>query len=188
MTVKEVIALAADNLGREDLAESLSSLTGEPEGELKALVRCYNLVENEVALDYCPLKAEEKLTPIDGKVAFSALSHAPVDVYSVKNALGATVAFEIYPAYLSLPAGTEQVMVSYAYAPAAKTAEQTCEVSEKVSARLLSFGVACEFSLSCARYQEAALWDKRFRDALRAAEVYRRRPSARLGIRARRWV
>ena len=46
MTVKEVIALAAENLGREDLSAAVASAEGEPEGELKSLLRCYNLIEN----------------------------------------------------------------------------------------------------------------------------------------------
>lgn len=59
MKVREIAALAAEYIGREDLAEALSVLEGEPEGELKALLRCYNLVENEVAIDYFPPKREE---------------------------------------------------------------------------------------------------------------------------------
>ena len=51
MTVKEVLALAAENLGREDLSAQLSADSVQADGEIKALLRCYNLVENEVALD-----------------------------------------------------------------------------------------------------------------------------------------
>ncbi len=61
MKVKEVIALAAENLGREDLSSELETLDGAPEGELKSLLRCYNLVENEVALDYFPDRKSTRL-------------------------------------------------------------------------------------------------------------------------------
>lgn len=184
MTVKEVIALAAENLGREDLSAAVASAEGEPEGELKSLLRCYNLIENEVALDYFPLKREESFSPKNGRIDFSELSAVPVDFYCVQDESGADVRFVLHPAYLSLPEGTGKVTVKYACAPAPKKLDGESEFSGKITARLLACGVACEFCLTCARYAEAALWEKRFRDALRAAEIIRRR----LKVRARRWA
>ena len=53
MTVKEVVKLAAENLGRQDLSQMIDAQE-EVSEEVVSLLRCFNLVENEVALDYFP--------------------------------------------------------------------------------------------------------------------------------------
>lgn len=184
MKVREIAALAAEYIGREDLAEALSVLEGEPEGELKALLRCYNLVENEVAIDYFPPKREECIVPVNGKIAFSSLGSYPVEICRVRDVEGKDVAFGLHPSHLSLPEGTGALTVTYAYSPEKKSFSDDSEFEGKVSARLLSFGVAGEFCLTAARYSEAAIWQKRFQDALHAANYHRRR----IRVRTRRWV
>lgn len=184
MTVKEIVRLAAEMLGRQDLSEAIDALEGEPEGEVKSLVRCFQLVENEVALDYFPLKKEEPFAPEGHKVSYTRFSSAPVDVLKVTDGNGKAVEFEIRPTHIYLPETNGVVSVTYSYAPAPKTIAQSSEFSGKISARLLAYGVASEFSLACARYQEAAMWEKRFRDALKCVNLCRRR----LSMRSRRWV
>ncbi len=53
-----------------------------------------------------------------------------------------------------------------------------------VSARLLALGVAAQYCLVNGETGRAAVWDKKFRDALRAKNLLRRTVS----IRSRRWV
>ncbi len=181
MMVKEVVALAAANLGREDLVQAAGSLT-RPSGELISLLRCYNLVENEIALDYLPLKREETLAVTDGRVQYSQFSFAPVDIFSVKRG-GRECAFTLYSDGVTVE-GEGEATVLYAYSPAEKTWEDCGEYDGKVSKRLMSFGVACEFCLSRGQFSEAAVWQKRFQEALRAASLRRTRRS----VRSRRWV
>lgn len=184
MKVKDILALAAANLGRDDLEAAVFDLSGEPQGELAELLRCYNLVENEIALDYFPLRAEESFEPTDGAVLYAQFSYAPVGVTKVVGARG-DVPFELLPACLRLTGAAEgRVTVRYTYSPAQKEWNDDSEFSGKISARLMSFGVAGEFCLSHGQYQEAAMWDKKYRDALKAANVLRKK----LAIRSRRWV
>ena len=182
MLVKEIAALAAANMGRDDLIAAIRSLAGEPTGELDSLLRCYNLVENEIALDYFPLRKEETFAVADGKIAYAQFSFAPVDVKRVTDADGTPVPFDVYPEYVAVAGGT--VSVTYTYVPPEKKWEEESEFSGKISARLMSFGVACEFCLSRGMFPQAAMWEKKYRDALRAANVVRRK----LSVRSRRWV
>lgn len=184
MKVKEVLALAAANLGREELLKRFADAAGEPTGELASLVRCYNLVENEIALDYFPLKAEESFSPDeDGVIAYSEFRYAPV---SVQEAVcDGPVPFELYPSYLKVGLRRKgPVTVRYTYSPAQKGWEDETAFSERISARLLSLGVASEFCLSRGQFSEAAMWEKRYREALRAANIVRKK----LAVRSRRWV
>lgn len=184
MKVREIAALAAENMGREDLAVELANLTDGPSWELKALLRCYNLVENEVAIDYFPLKQEECVLPQNGIIEFSSLARYPVEIYGVRGGDGKEVAYRLHPAHLSLPEDTGAVTVTYSYSPAQKDFSDESEFQGKISARLLAFGMAGEFCLSTARFNEAAVWQKKFQDALKAVDVHKRR----ICIRARRWV
>ncbi len=184
MLVKEIAALAAAIMGREDLEKAARTLAGEPHGELSSLLRCYNLVENELALDYFPLNKTETFLPHEGKLYYALFSCLPADILRAESD-GKEVAFRIFPEYLllSFPAQKE-VSVTYSYSPKEKGWEDACEVAGRVSKRLLSFGVACEFCLSRGQFEESSAWEKRYRDALCAAHVNRRR----LKIASRRWV
>jgi hypothetical protein len=182
MTVKEVVKLAAEALDREDLSAEADA-AGDLSGELKSLVRCYNLVENEIALDHLPLRSEEILYARADEIPYTDFSRAPVRVLRVRDGAGRDLSFQTFPDRLKLRDPCAQAAVTYSYAPPQKGLGDRSEFSGRVSARMMSLGVACEFCLTNGRYQEAALWEKRFHDALRAASVLRRK----LCIRSRRW-
>ena len=184
MLVKEVVALAAETLGRGDLADALGALEGEPDGELKSLLRCYNLIENEVALDFFPLKTSERFVPAQGKISYASFSFAPVNILKVTDEEGTPVRFGIMPAYLTVPEECGELEVLYAYSPPVKELGDETAFSDHISARLLAFGVASEFCITNRQFSEGAMWGRKYRDALRAAGIYRRT----LSVRSRRWI
>ena len=187
MKVRNVISLAAANLGREDLVACAEDCAAEPFGELASLLRCYNLVENEVALDYFPLKREETFRKEkfeEGILPFKAFAYAPVEILSVKGESGLPLSHKIRPDALVLPENATQVCILYTYSPKEKEWGDDAEVCPPVSARLLSFGVCCEFCLTNGQYGEAAAWEKKYREALRAADVRHKK----LTVRSRRWA
>lgn len=184
MQVKEIAALAAECLGRDDLAALAHTAKSEPRGELSSLLRCYNLVENEIALDYIPLIEEERLQVVNGEVSFSRLRFSPVEVKRVTDENGISVSFELLPDRLKVPERELFVTVRYTYSPPRKGWEEESAFDGKVSPRLMAQGIASEFCLSHGQFSEAAMWEKRYRESLRAAHIVRRT----LFVRARRWV
>ena len=191
MLIKDVLILAAESLGRADFvplveqaySDAVSSGTA-PEGEAATLLRCYHLVENEVALDHFPLKTQESFLPEDGAVLFTRFSHAPVDVLEVHDRFGVSVLFSLQVSRLLLPHTAGEVTVLYSYAPTRAAIDGETAFSDKISDRLLSYGVVCEYLLAGGRYAEAAVWEEKFRAALSAAGLARRK----LCVRGRRWV
>ena len=190
MTVKEVVALAAGCLGRDDLISALdksaSALSADEKLELDSLLRCYNFVENEVALDYCALKKEETVTVSENKIPYSQLSSAPFNIRKVVCD-GYVQRFAAYPSYILLSDGWQgKASVVYDYIPSTKMSfTANSEFSDKdVSARLLAYGVTAQYYLVNGETGRAAVWDKKFRDALRAKNLLRRTAT----IRSRRWV
>ncbi|MBR7186175.1 MAG: hypothetical protein IKD43_01635 [Clostridia bacterium] len=185
ITVKEVVSLAASLVGRGDLAaEADGGSTEQTSEELLLLVRCYNLVESEVALDYFPLKKREKFIPEAGAVLYERFTEAPVNIVKVTDADGHGIAFEMYPARIELHGYRSEVAITYSFAPQTKALGQDSAFSGKISPRLLAFGVAAEFLLACGRFAEASTFEKKYREALAAAGTARKE----LKLRARRWV
>ncbi len=184
MLVKEILALAAFEAGRTEVADDIVDEEPTMDDQIDLLLRSYNLVENEIAFDYFPLIARERVTPTKNGVLFMQLAHAPVDVHAVKDEWGKDVRFEILPTRLVLPEGTGEVEVTYAYAPENKGLDDEPSFSGRISGRLLALGTASEYCLVRGLYEEAAMFETRFRDALRAAGILRRK----LSIPSRRWL
>ena len=190
MTVKEVLVLAAGCLGRDDLISALDktagALTDDEKLELDSLLRCYNFVENEVALDYYALKKEETVTVSENKIYYTKLSSTPVNIRKVVCG-GYLARFASYPAYVLLSDGWNgQAIIVYDYIPSNKTSlsERSEFTDTGVSARLIAYGVTAQYCLVNGETGRAAVWDKKFRDALRAKNLLRRTVT----IRSRRWV
>lgn len=188
MLVSDVLALAAENMAREDLSAELAALAaseGEPSEGVRALLRCYRLVESEVALDYCPLRRKDLLSTVAGRVQYAAFPEQPVDVIEVTDTNGRRLAFTLAAAHVEIPAATDLVEIEYTYAPQAAELDDAVAFPARVSARLLSMGVCAEFLLTAGRYAEAEVWEGKFREALRAAGVFRKKLCA---ARSRRWA
>ena len=166
-TVENVVRLAAQMLGLGETAEEY--FDGNPSDEAKrivqGLVSCFNLVENELAVDYVPLVCEETLsTDEQGNIEYARLSKKVAYIITVRNQYGAIVKAKRMPTHLALEVG--EYTVRYAAFPAEKTAKDGCEYETGVSARLLAYGVAAEYCLHKGLYAEHAAWDKKYKEAL----------------------
>lgn len=184
MTVKKIMALAAELCGRRDLADFLGGVSAEnlPEQqrETETLLQCYNLTENEIALDYLPLRRAQDFDS-DGEISYDLFAKPPVEILSVRTASGAKAEFTVAEEGIRTPVGA--LKVEYSYRPSVKTEEDEAELNLKGDGRLLALGTACEFALLSGMMQEATLLDKRYRDALACAC---RERGGRLKMR--RWI
>ena len=183
MTVKEIIIAAATELGIADEVRAFvngESEEGKPKAE--ALLRCFNLVENELALDYLPLYAEEVLETETGAVYYAELEKTAVRIVGIEDEWGNSVAFKLFPEYLKTQAG--KICVRYTYTPAEKDMDGESDFTLYASVRLFAYGVAAEYALANGEFEEAAVWDKKYKDAITAA--YKLRSVKK--IRSRRWV
>lgn len=182
MTVKDAILLAADELGVGERVRAYYEGGDTGKKEAETLLRCFNLVENEVALDYLPLCCEDETESETGVVAYTLLSRPAVRVLRVTDEWGNKVPFKLYPEYLKAQPG--KLKIAYTYTPKEKTAEDTSDYVLQVSPRMFAYGMAGEYCLACGLYEEAEMWDRKYKDSLAAA--YRSRPSR--VMRSRRWA
>ena len=185
MTVKEILLAAACLLGMEkEMQDFLSGVSTDEnvEANANALLHCFNLVENEIALDYLPLLAEEEIESETGVIYYSSLSREAVRVLAVRDEWGNEAPFTLFPEYLKTQPG--KVCVRYTYLPKEKTLEDKSDFTLNASVHMFSYGVAAEYALANGLFEEAAVWDKKYKDAIKAA--YCSKPPRR--IRSRRWA
>lgn len=183
MTVKEVLKTAATELGiLEEVADTLEGTSTAENGAVENMLNCFNLVENELALDYLPLIVEEELETETGAVLYSELSRSAVQILKVTDVWGNETQFKLFPDHLKTQAG--RIKIRYSYTPEKKNLEDSSDFLLHASVRMLAYGVAAEYSLACGRFEDAAVWDKKYKDSIAAA--YRRKPTRK--IQSRRWV
>lgn len=183
MTVSDVMIMAAVQLGIGDKVKAYVNGTSslyKAQGDL--LLQCFNLVENELALDYIPLMKQEILAVSDGKISYDAFTSDVVRIVKVVDEHGESVPFKLFAAYMEVDA--ERVSVTYAYTPKPKTVTEESDFQAFVSERLFSYGMAAEYCMATGLYEEAVVWDKKYKEGIEAA-----RRLARGGkIASRRWA
>lgn len=183
MTVKDIVMLAATQLGiAQDVQDVIDEKSGADTKVVSLLVECFNIVENELALDYLPLYAEDEVTSDTGKIEFSTLSQAAVRILRVEDKWGNSLPFKLFPAYLVTQ--PETVKITYTYTPKKKTIAGDSDYTLFASERLFSYGIAAEYCMAMGLYEESAVWDKKYKEGIEAA----RNGGKNARIASRRWT
>ncbi len=181
MKVKNAIKNACSLLELNSLAEELEGISENSSvlsADLAAMRLCAEMVVNEVAGEYFGLTDEFK-TYTDGSIEFSKF---PKQVFSVLGVYlnGVPVKFKLLGEKLITTPGNIKIKYTYTYEALKITSE--VEFPEGFS-RILGYGIAAEYCLIKNMFDEAVMWDKKYRDAVRSASSGRRRDIAR-----RRWM
>ena len=183
MTVREVVMKAAEELRiATEAANYFDGVDMHGEEKAKLLLACFNMVESELALDYLPLTAEEKINSVSGQIQYSQLKNAPVRIVQVRDGKGESIEFKLFAQYLQAQKGA--LTVVYTYTPGEKAINDDCEFPAHIAGRLMVYGIVAEYTLAMGEFSESALWDKKYKDAIEAA--YEMKSGGRMP--ARRWV
>ena len=183
MKVIDIIIAAATELGMEERVRAyLSGDSVEGETDARSLLRCFNLVENELALDYLPLIAEDDFETATGAVAFEKFKHKVARVLKVTDKAGQAVPFKIFPSYVKVDAG--EWVITYSYMPEEKSFTDESDYMTGASILLFVYGIAAEYLLAAGAFEESAVWDKKYKESIAAA--YRAKPALRMA--SRRWI
>ena len=183
MTVKEILIAAATELNIASEVEGyLNGSMPSAKKQTDTLLKCFNIVENALAMDYLPLIVEEEIVSSTGTVHFSQLQRKAVRIIGVTDGAGNESAYKLFPEYITAQAG--KLRVKYCYAPEEKTLEGESDFILYASVRLFAYGIAAEYALINGMYEDVGMWDKKYKQAIAAAY----RSSRNKRIRARRWV
>ena len=185
MTVKDLIKTTATILQLDAILSSgyftmsTVKLTTEEDKQLQELLASLNMVNNIIATEYIPLLAETTCTVTNGKINYTSIdrNRAILNIKKVRSTDGTVLTFTCYPTYLKTEGS--QVVVTYAYYPATLTeTDNVTTYGIQLSDRVYAYGMAAEYCFINGMYDEASMWDKRFKDALKG--VTRRLAEVRL--------
>lgn len=182
MQIDEVIKTTAQILNLTGVAEALAAGKGAQDEDVLKLLCCVDFILDETARDYFPLFKTETLKPKNGRVSYTDFSRVPVGVVWVK-ANGKKTAFtRLYDAIETVKA--DEVEIKYCFKPAKAVLGGETEWEDGTpSLRILAYGTAAEYCVMNDMDEEAALWDKRYRDATERA----RAEKTQRKMRERRW-
>ena len=169
MTIKEILISTAAFLGRSDIIDYLDkgvTVNNEQcEKEVKMMVRCANLVINELALEYLPLKFIETAESNGGIIYFGSLSKNILQVLNIFDEYDNKISYKLHADYVKTK--PERVKIEYTYIPDTYAIDDVIGYAEKdLPLRAIGYGVASEFSIISGLYDEGVMWDKRYKDSL----------------------
>lgn len=128
------------------------------------LLRAYNNVESEIAMNYLPLVEKELFDTEDGELLFDNFSWRVIHILNVYNEQGGKQEFELRPWGVITKPG--EIYVEYTYVPDEKDFYDTVSFQPFVAQPLFVFGILAEYYLVRGEFEEAAIWDKKYKDAI----------------------
>lgn len=183
MKVKEVILKACDFIDKQELAMAIKSgavLSDEQQTDKENLVAYFNLVREEIANEFQPIMQAEKFVVKNFKLSFSDFSKDVQDIYSIRDKFGRNVNYKIFEDYIFV-CGKE---VEVIYSSKAEPLVFESEFSSNLPERIFAYGIAREFFFLNNLYEDANVWEGRFKGAL---SIMLRRKSE-VKIPQRRWI
>lgn len=151
--------------------------------EIEKLIKCANVIYQEIANGYIFLNHTETLKPEDCKISYSRLEKRIIDVVSVK-ACGRAVQWKHYPTYIKLKSN-EAVEVEYYYKPEKIGLEDEVLYCTRLDKSTFAYGVASNYCMINGMYEEAVTFDTKFRERLGQTISEHRKP---FYVKCRKWL
>ena len=166
MTVKDIINCVMVNLNREYLKEYQEKGASSSEQTKKSiddLVALTNLVINELACSYIPLKKREKIDVKNGRLYYNTLAEKPIRIIKFTDVRGEEKYARQYFDYAEVDGSIS--FIEYEYLPSNYALDDQIGYTDlDISARALAYGVTAEFLLTEANFDQAVFWRKRYED------------------------
>ena len=157
MTVKEIIEKSAELLGVELTEENTENF-----------VRCYNLIENELAMDYFPLRAVDKVLIKDNKIEYDELQRQAFRIMGVYDCNNKELKYKLYPKYIGFgkKENGKQCLVVYCYIPQEKTIYGISEFDSGMFEEVFKYGICGEYCLMQGDYETANAFYEKYKNAI----------------------
>ena len=156
MRVSEVIELSALLLDIE-LTEEVKPI----------LVRCYNLVEQELATDYFPILEVDKFFHVEDKIYYKDFSRKGYMIKGVQDFRGDKVNYVLRLEYLELQKNYDggTFFVKYYYTPDEKDFHSQCTYGVEYI-NILKYGVASEYCLVTGDFEQAKIYNDKYKEII----------------------
>ena len=189
MKIKEVIKLSAKLLEEKDVLTLLSGDVPEENAQAiedkETLLCCYDLIRDELACEYLPLKKRELFSDIkDEKIYFSTFENSPLRILGVYDEKGEKVPYRLINDYVCVKKQRAFVEYNYRLNPIKSEEEECVYASGIIGPYCLAFGIASQFCAQKGRFNESDYFQSKYLEGVRARVAKR----GNLKIPARRWL
>ena len=188
MTAKEIIKNVCIYLGKEELlASSFFETNGENVSEqgqkdLDKMLKCINDITEELATEYLPITKTKIVDLSGGSIDLYSIDDYIHEIISVKTLSGKTLRYVISGNKMVCLAS--RVEITYKVYPEEITFDGKAEsFGGKLSARVIAYGVASEYCFLEMLYDDATIWENRYKNALLNAS----RKKGELKLKKRGW-
>ena len=162
MTVKEVIKSSAELLGIE--------LTDE---NIEYWLNAYNNVENELAMDYFHLRSADKVLIKENKIKYSDLGKNAWRIMGVYDCNNHDLMYKLCPTYIGFAKKENEkyCFVCYCYVPQEKDIDDISDFDVGMFKDILKYGVCSEYCLVQGKFEEAKIWDSKYKNLIEIAYI-----------------
>lgn len=165
MNAEEIIKISSLFVNVQDEVEELIS-ENSITGELAMLLKCLNLTLTEIADDYLPILNKETICIDSNKLYFDDLIKPCKEIISIKlSNSNKNIRFTQYENYVFVNA---KGYVDVVYKTSIGEANINSEINQFpcLSSKCIALGTASEYCYINGFYEEAQMWDRRFKDSL----------------------
>ena len=182
MLVKDIILKVCDFLENKELSQAIlkNSLNSQQEEEVETLVKCLNLVRNEIATEMLPNVKLERVASQKGRIDFSSLSHQIIEILSVKDIFGNNAVYDVYSDHIT----TSETKVDIKYNANPEILAFEDEFFSTIPERVYAYGIVREYYYIQTLYEDAGVWEARFKNSIGALE----RKKSETVVLKRRWT
>lgn len=166
MKICDIIKMVCDFVGESEIYSKLpstESLTKAEQEKVDKMLRCFNLISQEIATDYIPKLNKEEGEFVD-KIYFSTLEKRNViKVEELRNRFGLKMKFKSFEERIEFSGKAKTVI--YSFLPD-KDFTLTDPFIDRVPAHVYAFGVASEYLLMDGVSEDADIWQEKYKQAL----------------------
>jgi hypothetical protein len=157
MKIKEIIEKSAELLGVELTEENTENF-----------VRCYNLIENELSIDYFSLRAVDKVLIKDNKIKYDELQRQAWRIMGVYDCNNKELKYKLYPKYIGFgeKENGKQCLVVYCYMPQEKSKDGISEFDKGMFEEVFKYGICEEYCIAQGDYETASVFNKKYKKAI----------------------
>ena len=172
MKAKEILKNVCVYLGKEEI---LASNIFEPDGEeltdqeqkdVNKIIKCINLCTEEIATECLKVLKEKEVEFINGEIDAFSIDENIFEIISIKNKFGKNLKYK----YINgkIVCLTSRATVTYSVYPKSvvELNDDVENFAGKMSARVLGYGVASEYCYLEMLYDDATIWETRFKNAM----------------------
>lgn len=190
MNAKNVLKIASlfVNLSTEFtpiIDETEDTVDAQTQKEFEIFLKCLNLAYTEISTDYLPILESKQVLVENKKVYLDDISTSIKDIVSVKLASnGKNVKYTLFSNYIEINAAGYVDIVYSIYPTDLTLSSDIDSFGGKISEKCLALGTASEYCYINGFYDEAEMWDNRFKQSLQIAC----RKKSEITLPRRRWL